>query len=72
MTNRTGAESYGYENWAQASTLAEKQVIEAESRFRRWGLKAGKMRTVQIDFCESVEVQEVLKRATVVLVNNEV
>lgn len=30
------------------------------------------MRTVEADFCEDLEVQAVLKRATVVLVNNEV
>lgn len=70
--NSTGCEAYGYENMHQAAHLASKQVVEAEARFRMYGITAGKMRTVEADFCEDAEVQEVLKRATVVLVNNEV
>lgn len=37
-----------------------------------WGLSSGAMKVVEADFCESPEVGQVLKRADVVLVNNEV
>ncbi len=55
-----------------AARLADKQVIEAEARFRMWGLKGGKMRTVKADFTNHPEVGPAMKRADVVLVNNEV
>lgn len=70
--NSTGCQAYGYENMPAAALLASKQVKEAESRFRMYGISSGAMRTVEADFCEDPEVQAVLKRATVVLVNNEV
>lgn len=57
---------------AHASSLARRQVIEAEARFRLWGLNSGKMSVVEADFCEHPLVGEVLKRADVILVNNEV
>lgn len=57
---------------AHASLLARNQLAEAEKRFRLWGLKGGKMSTVEADFCEHPLVGEVLKRADVILVNNEV
>lgn len=37
-----------------------------------WGLSSGKMHTVEADFCEHPQVGEVLRRADVILVNNEV
>lgn len=55
-----------------ASALARRQVVEAEARFRLWGLNSGKMSVVEADFCEHPLVGEVLKRADVILVNNEV
>jgi len=72
MYRRTGAESWGFEYMDHAAGLAAKQVVEAEGRFRMWGLKGGKMRTVKADFCDCPEVGQVMKRADVVLVNNEV
>jgi [histone H3]-lysine79 N-trimethyltransferase len=57
---------------AHASELARRQVFEAEARFRLWGLSSGKMKVVEADFCEHPLVGEVLKRADVILVNNEV
>ncbi|ORY54593.1 histone methylation protein DOT1-domain-containing protein [Leucosporidium creatinivorum] len=68
----TGCEAWGFENMAHASSLARRQVVEAEARFRLWGLNSGKMSTVEADFCEHPLVGEVLKRADVILVNNEV
>lgn len=68
----TGCEAYGYENMKQAAVLAQLQTVEAEARFRLWGLNSGRMTTADVDFCNSEEVVQVLRRATVVLVNNEV
>ncbi|GAA5936099.1 hypothetical protein JCM1841_007053 [Sporobolomyces salmonicolor] len=68
----TGAASYGFENMPHASLLARRQVAEAEKRFRMWGLAGGAMRVVEADFCAHPEVAQVMKRADVVLVNNEV
>ncbi|GAA5882312.1 hypothetical protein JCM3774_005505 [Rhodotorula dairenensis] len=68
----TGAESWGFENMPHASQLARAQVAEAENRFALWGLSGGTMHVREADFCESPEVGAVLRRADVVLVNNEV
>ncbi|KWU42969.1 histone-lysine N-methyltransferase, H3 lysine-79 specific, partial [Rhodotorula sp. JG-1b] len=68
----TGAESWGFENMPHASQLARAQVVEAEARFELWGLAGGAMHVREANFCESPEVGEVLRRADVVLVNNEV
>ncbi|GAA5906886.1 histone methyltransferase DOT1 [Sporobolomyces salmoneus] len=68
----TGADSYGFENMAHASHLARLQLREAEERFTMWGLSAGKMECHESDFCESNLVPKVLKKADLVLVNNEV
>lgn len=57
---------------AHASSLARTQLVEAEKRFRLWGLNSGTMKSVEADFCEHPLVGEVLKRADVILVNNEV
>ena len=69
---RTGCEAHGYENMAPAASLAALQLTEATARFRLWGVKGGKMATTLADFCDSPEAGHVLRRADVVLVNNEV
>ena len=70
--HRTGCEAHGYENMAPASSLAALQLVEATARFRLWGVNGGTMRTTLADFCDSPDVGQVLRRADVVLVNNEV
>ncbi|BGP50254.1 Nucleosomal histone H3-Lys79 methylase [Rhodotorula kratochvilovae] len=67
-----GATAYGFENMAHASRLARLQVSEAQRRARMWGLSAGEMKVVEADFTTCAEVGEVMRRADVVLVNNEV
>lgn len=69
---RTGAKSYGFENMPHASHLARNQLIEAKKRFRLWGISGGEMECHESDFCEDSLVPKVLKKADVVLVNNEV
>ncbi|SCZ89045.1 BZ3500_MvSof-1268-A1-R1_Chr1-1g00915 [Microbotryum saponariae] len=68
----TGCEAWGFENMAHASSLARAQVVEAETRHKLWGVSAGKMEVIEADFCEHPLVGQVLKRADVILVNNEV
>lgn len=68
----TGADSYGFENMQHASHLARLQLEEAKQRFKLWGLKSGEMECVEADFCENNLVPKVLKKADLVLVNNEV
>lgn len=55
-----------------ASLLARRQVAEAEARFRMWGVSGGKMETVEADFTTHAGVHDVLRRADVLLINNEV
>ncbi|GAA5965636.1 hypothetical protein JCM3765_000909 [Sporobolomyces pararoseus] len=68
----TGADSYGFENMQHASHLARLQLREAKERFKMWGLNSGEMECVEADFCENSLVPKVLKKADLVLVNNEV
>ncbi|GAA5941587.1 histone methyltransferase DOT1 [Sporobolomyces koalae] len=69
----TGADSYGFENMPHASHLARLQLNEARTRFTNlWGLSSGKMECHEADFCEHPLVPQILKKADVVLVNNEV
>lgn len=58
---------------AHASHLARLQLREARARFKTlWGLGSGTMECHEADFCESSLVPKVLKKADLVLVNNEV
>lgn len=72
VNHRTGCEAWGFENMEHASALARSQVEEAKKRFRMWGLKGGFMKAVEADFCACDDVGKVIRRADVVLVNNEV
>lgn len=67
-----GCESWGGEIMENACTLAEAQKTEFEARCRLWGLEPGAVRLEQGDFMESQNIRNALKRADVVLVNNEV
>ncbi|PWN50997.1 DOT1-domain-containing protein [Violaceomyces palustris] len=68
---QTGCEAYGCEMMPVPSSLAQKQVEEAQKRWKMWALKGGKaMEAWEGDFGESLKVREILRRADVVLVNN--
>jgi H3 lysine-79-specific histone-lysine N-methyltransferase len=68
-----GCESWGIEYMANPAKLALAQKSEFESRSRRWNIKAGSVHVLQGDFLEpGSEIDAVLKRADVVLVNNQV
>lgn len=56
---------------ANPAGLATKQLEEFRARVKAWGLKAGAATLLQGDFLASSDIDAVLKRADVVLVNNQ-
>jgi [histone H3]-lysine79 N-trimethyltransferase len=66
-----GCESWGCEMMPNACTLADLQRAEFKARCRLWGITPGKTRLVQGDFLAEQNILEVLKRADVVLINNQ-
>jgi [histone H3]-lysine79 N-trimethyltransferase len=66
-----GCESWGCEIMENPSKLAQLQAAEFPARCRLWGLKPGKIKLVQDNFLSNNEIDEVLKRADVVLINNQ-
>ncbi|KAK3375407.1 histone-lysine N-methyltransferase, H3 lysine-79 specific [Podospora didyma] len=66
-----GAESWGCEMMENACNLADAQLKEFLARCRLWGLSHGKVRLERGDFRKSEKTIAALKRADVVLVNNQ-
>ncbi len=69
---QVGCESWGCEIMENACTLAEAQRVEFEARCRLWGLAPGAVKLERGDFMTNINIREALKRADIVLVNNEV
>jgi [histone H3]-lysine79 N-trimethyltransferase len=67
----TGCESWGCEMMDNPNTLAQLQAKEFPGRCRLWGLKPGDIHLLHGDFLENKEIREILKRADVVLINNQ-
>jgi H3 lysine-79-specific histone-lysine N-methyltransferase len=67
-----GCESWGCEMMEAACDIAEFQEREFDVRCRLWGIKPGKVRLERGDFRESTATKEAMRRADVILVNNEV
>ncbi|KAJ5587359.1 uncharacterized protein N7459_003124 [Penicillium hispanicum] len=66
-----GCESWGCEMMANACDLADLQQAEFKARCRLWGIAPGKTHLVRGDFLEEESILNVLKRADVVLINNQ-
>lgn len=66
-----GCESWGCEMMTNACDLAELQQAEFKARCRLWGIAPGKTQLVRGDFLEQGSIIDVLKRADVVLINNQ-
>lgn len=66
-----GCESWGCEMMSNACDLAELQQAEFKARCRLWGIAPGKTHLVRGDFLEQESIVNVLKRADVVLINNQ-
>jgi H3 lysine-79-specific histone-lysine N-methyltransferase len=69
---QTGAESWGIEKMAFAASMGKEQASELTARSRLWNIALGKIELLEGDFLESPTIDEVLRRADVVLVNNKV
>ncbi|KAF2825618.1 DOT1-domain-containing protein [Ophiobolus disseminans] len=69
---QTGAESWGIEKMHLAASLGSKQASELQARARLWNISLGAIHLLAGDFLETPEIDEVLRRADVVLVNNKV
>lgn len=67
-----GCESWGCEILPDPCDLAEAQQIEFNARCRLWGLAPGPVKLERGDFMKNDNILKALKRADVVLVNNEV
>ncbi|QKX58558.1 uncharacterized protein TRUGW13939_05683 [Talaromyces rugulosus] len=66
-----GCESWGCEMMPNACKLADLQRVEFKARCRLWGIAPGKTRLVHGDFLAESSILDVLKRADVVLINNQ-
>ncbi|ERT01238.1 histone-lysine N-methyltransferase, H3 lysine-79 specific [Sporothrix schenckii 1099-18] len=66
-----GCESWGCEMMENACNLADEQKKEFSERCRLWGIAPGKVRLERGDFRQNTPILEALKRADVVLVNNQ-
>jgi len=69
---QTGAESWGIEKMDLAAKLATQQSSELQARARLWNIALGDIHLLHGDFLETPEIDDVLRRADVVLVNNKV
>ncbi|KAI9928259.1 Nucleosomal histone H3-Lys79 methylase [Aspergillus wentii] len=66
-----GCESWGCEMMQNACDLAQLQQAEFRARCRLWGIAPGKTHLVRGDFLKEDSMIEVLKRADVILINNQ-
>ncbi len=66
-----GCESWGCEMMQNACKLADEQKKEFPARCRLWGIAPGKVHLERGDFRKSERTLAALKRADVVLVNNQ-
>ena len=66
-----GCESWGCEMMENACDLAELQEKEFKARCRLWGLAVGDIHLQRGDFLENARIGKALKKADVVLVNNQ-
>ncbi|CAE7020158.1 hypothetical protein P3342_004387 [Pyrenophora teres f. teres] len=69
---QTGAESWGIEKMKLAASLGSQQASELKARSKLWNIALGRIQLIEGDFLDSPEIDDVLRRADVVLVNNKV
>lgn len=66
-----GCESWGCEMMRNPCELARLQASEFSSRARLWALRVGEIHLLQDDFLANEQIANVLRRADVVLINNQ-
>lgn len=69
---QTGAESHGIEIMDRAAEYAQDQALELRARAKLWNISLGSITLLHGDFLDSPPIDDVLRRADVVLVNNKV
>lgn len=67
----TGCEAWGCEMMDNPAKLAELQAREFPARCRLWGIKPGPIHLIHDDFLQNNDVSAILKRADVILINNQ-
>ncbi|QSZ37179.1 hypothetical protein DSL72_009273 [Monilinia vaccinii-corymbosi] len=67
-----GCESWGCEIMPNCCKLASIQKTEFFARCRAWGLSTGSVNLEEGNFLENAKIHQAMKRADVILVNNEV
>lgn len=67
----SGCESWGCEMMENACKLAEAQEKEFAARCRLWGIKPGSVSLERGNFLENNRFHEAMRRADVILVNNQ-
>lgn len=67
-----GCESWGIEQMPNPAQLGQKQVAEFEARCKRWSISHGKVKLIEGDFLENSDINEIISRADVILINNQV
>ncbi|PIL29975.1 hypothetical protein GSI_07886 [Ganoderma sinense ZZ0214-1] len=68
----TGCTSYGIEIMPGPAQIGRRQLEEFKTRCRMWGVRAGKVELEEGDMLKSPRVDELVRTADVVLVNNKV
>jgi H3 lysine-79-specific histone-lysine N-methyltransferase len=66
-----GCESWGCEQMETLKPLADDMLKEFEARCELWGVAPGRARLICGDFLQNERIHKALKRADVVLVNNQ-
>ncbi|KAI5292166.1 Nucleosomal histone H3-Lys79 methylase [Ascosphaera acerosa] len=66
-----GCEAWGCEVMSNACDLAELQAREFDARCALWGIQPGTVHLVRGDFLKEESIMAVLRRADVVLINNQ-
>ncbi|TGO17880.1 hypothetical protein BTUL_0014g00760 [Botrytis tulipae] len=69
---QVGCESWGCEIMPNCCKLASLQQTEFSARCRAWGLSAGSVNLEEGNFLNNENILKVMKRADVILVNNQV
>ena len=69
---QTGCRSYGIELMAAPAKVAEEMVEQFQLRCRMWGVRCGDMEVEKGSMLKSDRVDELIKKADVVLVDNKV
>ncbi|KAK6536449.1 Nucleosomal histone H3-Lys79 methylase [Arthrobotrys megalospora] len=65
-----GCESWGVEMMTRAAKVAENQAKEYKYRTRLWGINTGSVMLKHASFFDCPDIDEAMKRADVLLVNN--